>query len=639
MAQQKSGGQKKTALIDPIYQKFTKSVIRALGSTDFYEFFMDAIACADNQFQFSNRKAIKTVDLDWVDAIEDTLEAFQNVVSNPRNVIHEEELIVNVANAKKAGSDVVRHLAQHASLVEDFDEGRGKVRPSRLMQKYREDSTGLYENRLVFTTMEMAHQFVRIRHEALFSAMSEEFGAKLKVDSTMESATEQVHMEMYMHIKEVEGALETDRKNQDVFERISRIYRVLSVHMSSQFAQQMSKLNRVKGAITKTNVLKKNPSYRKILQLFEFLHGYDQIGYTIRVVEQNPQIDETFQRDIFHNVLFNYLILKGYLEDESDRQVPAPAKGRKRALKPKFIKEIIEELTEDYDLPDVEIRKVLIEELTKEQLMHEEAEERRRLVEEQARRKKEEQERIRQEQEAEKERIRREKEAEKERLRLEREAEEARQRQMRMEQEAEDRRRCKLFQAELERFQTNLPLQLEAREKAAEKKAAELAAFEAELKRQEEEARRREQEALLAKQREAEEQERLKKEAEERAIREQMEKAQQEQDRIARLKLELELKKAEEARIAREKEEQERIRQEQLRQQQEREEEARRAQDVIDTAATKIYLDEVTVFFAALPQRQALRQTEIDRVTEEKRVWEEARQRRRAERIPLFRRK
>ncbi len=650
MAQQKSGGQKKTSLIDPIYQKFTKSVIRALGSTDFYEFFMEAIAVADNQFQFSNRKAIKTVDLDWVDAIEDSLSAFEAIVSNPRNVIHEEELIVNVANAKKAGSDVVRHLAQHASLVEDFDEGRGNVRPSRLMQKYREDSANLYENRLVFTTMEMAFTFVKIRHDALFAAMSDEYGAKLRMDSTMQSATEQMHMEMYMHIKEIDGALETDEKNRDVFDRISRMYRVLSVHMNSPYAQMMSKLNRVKGTITKTNVLKKNPSYHKILQLYEFLRGYDQIGYTIRIVEQNPQINEVFQRDIYHNILFNYLILKGYLEDEADRQVPAPAKGKKRSLKPKFIKEIIEELTEDYDLPDVEIRKVLIEELTKEQLMHEEAEERRRLVEEQAQRKKEEQERIRQAEAAEKERIRREKEAEKERLRLEKEAEEARLKQQRMEQEAEDRRRCKLFQAELERFQEALPRQLEAREKAAEKKAAELAAFEAELRRQEEEELRRQQEAELAKQREAETQERLKREAEEKAERERLEKERAEQERIERLKAELLIKKEEEARlarqkqeeearIARQKQEEEALRRQQLLEQQAREEEARRAQDAIDTAATQIYLDEVTVFLASLQQRMAIRQTETEKANEEKRQWEESRQRKRAERIPLFRKK
>lgn len=605
---------KKKNLIDPLYQKYTKSVIRALGSTEFYEFFMDAISKAENEFQFSNRKLEKTVDLNWVDAIEDSLPAFQNIISNPRNIIREDELIVNVANAKKAGSDVVRHLAQHANLVDKFDETNGDVRPNRLMQKYREDTLGFYENRIVFTSMETALQFVKIRHDALFSAMSDEFGAKLKVNSTMESATEMVHTELFLHIKETDSALETDEKNQDVFERISRIYRVLHVMMNSQFAQQMARMPRVKGSITKTNVLKKNPNYRKALALLEYLHSYDEIGYTIKVVEQNPQINETFQQDIYHNILFNYLILKGYLEDENDRRVPTPTKTRKRALKPKFIKEIIEELTEDYDLPDVEIRKVLIEELTKEQLMLEEAAERRRLVEEQERRKKEEQERIRLEQEAEKERIRKEKEAEKERLRQEKEAEEARLRQERMEREAEDRRRTKIFQAELAYFAEHREEKLQARIEAEEKRLRELKALEDAARLLEEaEARKREEEER-EKKRLLEEQERIRREkllAIERAKRE-------EEERIERERL---------AKIA----EEERLRQEAerlLREEEERKARLLRQQEERDTAVTKPYHEEIVIFLEALPQRMLLRQEEADRVAREKEQREEERRRR-----------
>ena len=88
-------------------------------------------------------------------------------------MINEEELIVNVGNAKKTGSDVVRHLATHASLVEYYNEQDSEVRPERLMQKYREDSIGIYENRLVYTTLERAYQFVKIRHDALFQAMGD----------------------------------------------------------------------------------------------------------------------------------------------------------------------------------------------------------------------------------------------------------------------------------------------------------------------------------------------------------------------------------------------------------------------------------------------------------------------------------
>ena len=517
---------KQASLIDPIYTKFVRGVTRAIGSTDFYEFFMDAVSRAQNEFRFSNRKLVKTVDLTWVDAIEETLNAMQNIVASPRHIINEEDLIVNVANAKKSGSETVRHLAQHSGLVESFDPDSGDVRPGRLMQRYHEESIGLYENRLVFTTMEYAFHFVKIRHDALFEAMSDEFGAKLKVKTDMCSATEQVHFDMFLHIKEIDSALETDEKNRDTFSRISRIYRILNVYMNSPFAQQMSKLSRIKGTINKTNILKRNKDYHQILKLFEFLRSYNDIGYTIRIVEQNPQINERFEQDIYRNILFQYLILKGYLEDEADRVIPTPPKGRKRTLKPKFIHQIVEELTEDYDLPDVEIRKVLIEELTKEQLMQEEAAERRRLVEEQERKRKEEE-----------ERIKAEKAAERERKRREREAEEARKRQERMEREAEDRRRSKLFRQELEYFAEHLPEQLALRAKALEEAARQQTREDyrdaVQLLQQEEERRKEERER--ERQRRKEERERAERERKLAAERKRQEElARQEAERLRR---------------------------------------------------------------------------------------------------------
>lgn len=605
-------------LIDPIYQKYVKSVLRSLSSTEFYEFFMDSLSRAENQFQFSNRRLEKIVDTSWVDAIEESLEGFQNIVSSPRNIIKEEELVVNVANAKKAGSDVVRHLAQHASLVEKFDEETGDVRPSKLMQKYREDSWGLYENRLVFTTLETAFHFVRIRHDALFEAMGDEFGAKLKLESDMYSATEMVHLDMFMHIKDTDSALETDAKNGEVFGRISRIYRILSTLMNTPFAQKMAKLQRVKGTVTKTNVLKKNPNYRKIVKLFEFLKGYDDIGYTIKVIEQNPVIDDTFERDIFHNILFNYLVLKGHLERDKDRLLPAPAKEKKRSLKPKFIKEIIEELTEDYDLPDVEIRKVLIEELTKEQLMQEEAAERRRLVEEQAQRKREEEERIKREKEEEKERLRREKEAEKERIRQEKEAEAQRLLVERMEREQEERRRSKLFKAEIAYFQEQLDERKELRQEQGVQEEAIKQDFEDAAWILEETERLKREEAERARQRRREEKERKLREeleAQQQALRE-------EAERKERLRLE---KIAEEERIRQEKlAEEERLRLEELA----RLEEERLQKEAEDQRNVERFSSLIQQFQIELPNRLQMRRDQLEEMNRQKEAREQERQRR-----------
>ena len=608
-----AGKSTKKTQIDPLYQKYTNSVIRALGSSDFYQFFMDSISKADNEFQFSNRKLEKTVDLAWVDAIEESLEGFQNIIALPRNVIKEEELIVNVANAKKAGADTVRHLAQHASMIEDFNAQTGDVRPSKLMQKYREDSVSLYENRLVYTAMESAYHFVKIRHDALFGAMSDEFGAKLKLRSDMDSATEHVHMDMYLHIKNIESALDTDGKNADVFGRISRLYRVLGMFMGTQFARELSKTSRVKGPITKTNVIKRNPNYKKIVKLMEFLRQYDEIGYSIKVVEQSPEINEVFQRDIYHNILFNYLVLKGYLEDPEDRQIPTAPRTKKRALKPKFIHQIVEELTEDYDLPDVEIRKVLIEELTKQQLMQEEAAERRRLVEEQAQRKKEEQERIRAEKAAEKERLRRQREAERERIRQEKAAEEARRKQEQMEREIEDRRRSKLLKKEMARFQEELAERLLLRERAEEKQreVQQLEDYEDAAFQLEQAQERKRLAAERLEHRRLEEAERLK--------RQQL----LEKERIRREKAEeAERQKQEEAlRLA-----------ELARRQQEAEEQAKARQRAEDMKKLQAYVQELSFFSDGVALHKLERTKLEEERAEQARIREEERRRRREQR-------
>jgi hypothetical protein len=547
----------KLSLIDSIYTKYMKSVIRALGSTEFYEYFMDAIATAENQIQFSNRRMEKLIDESWIDAIEEALPGIQNIISHPRNTIHEEELIVNVGLAKKSDSSTVRHLVQHGStMIDDFDEERGEVNPNKLMQKLRDDSTVIYENRLTITVLENAYHFVKIRYEALMTSMSDEYGAKLKLTSDMTSANELLHTDLYLHIKQRDDILSTDEKHRALFERISRLNRVLTGFMNTPFAQGLIKASRVKGAIVKTNVLKKNPNYKAVVKLYDFLHNYNDVGYAIKVTEQSPEINEAFQADIFHSVLFNYIILKNYLEDESDRVVPTPAAGKKRTLKPKFIKEIIEELTENYDLPDVEIRKVLIEELTKAQLMEEEEAERRRLVEEQEQRKREEEERLRKEQEAEEERLRLEREKEEERIRKEEEERQRRLEVERLERDIEDRRRGKLFKKELEDFFGGLEKKLALREEEAEtiRLNAEKQEFEDAAKLLEEQEQRKREEAERVRRRQEEIRERIKREkilAEERKVQEEIARKAAEEARIEaeRLAKEKEQRQKDEAQL------------------------------------------------------------------------------------------
>lgn len=69
--------------VDEVYNKFTRSILRSLGSNEFYQFFMDAVSKADNEIQFSNRKEVKSIDPAWVDAVEESLQGLQHIINLP----------------------------------------------------------------------------------------------------------------------------------------------------------------------------------------------------------------------------------------------------------------------------------------------------------------------------------------------------------------------------------------------------------------------------------------------------------------------------------------------------------------------------------------------------------------------------
>lgn len=480
---------KRRRLIDPVYKKFTAKAFQTLASTEFYEYFMAMMSHGSHDFQFTNKRINKEVDPAWVDIIEATLPALDEICRNPRVIITQEELIINVVQARRVDSQVVRHLCSHGNFVESVDED-GNVVPSKILNLFKEESWDTYENRFVYTLLQKTHQFVALRYQKLFKEMNDEYGANLIMNCKAATKLEMLDMKMHLKLQQIDDYEDTLDRQHDIFNRIIKMYEMLCRLMESRFAIEMAKFSPVRPPLVPTNAIKKNPLLRKCHVLWDFLLTYKDVGYTIELVEQNPEINEKFEQDIWDNIMFTYIILKGYLEDTRDRALDYGMKGQSKKFKPKYIKEIVEEMIKDYDLPDIEVRKILIEELTKEQLMQEEQAERRRLVEERERAKKEkkrleeiEKARLQKEKEKEEKRIALEKEKEKLRKQKEKEREELRLQREKEKKELSDAKKGELFAAEIQK-------QKDAFEEYLKKKEA------ARLK--EEEARRKAEAAKAA---------------------------------------------------------------------------------------------------------------------------------------------
>ena len=218
----------------------------------------------------------------------------------------------------------------------------------------------------------MTWEFVDKRYEAIFAALNDEFGAYLKMEGESHSYQEALKYNIDLRIQQEEDLLSADEKNQSIFARIARLHRILGAFKASAFAKEMKKYAKIKPPLVPTNAIKKNPNFKACHKLWNFIMGYNDVGYKIDIFEQSNEIDESFATDIYNSVFFDYIILKNHLELDADREIDTSRQFKKKTLKPRYIKEIIEEIVKNYDLPDVEIRKVLIEEMTKAELMQEE---------------------------------------------------------------------------------------------------------------------------------------------------------------------------------------------------------------------------------------------------------------------------
>lgn len=427
-----------------LYAKYRRKMMGTLESDQYYQYLFQLTEAGDNTLQQTNQILHKVVDEKWLTKIEEGISAIDAIISKPRRFIAANEELVPVGLAKKITSDSVRHLARNTQYISDIQDG--SVMPSKILNITTEDSYDLYENRFINTLIHKLAGFVEKRTDVIFWSTGDETRSILKMDSQMEDDYEEISYKMEMTIKHKQSYMETDAQHMEVFKRIDRVHRIVSEFLRSPFAQIMKDMPPVRSPIQRTNLIMKEPNFRKCYGLWTFLEQYDDVGYSIDVKETALDFDEEYLYQVYGNMIINYVVFKSLLEDDRrpiDRNVK-----RRRTVKPKFVKQIVEEFVEDYDLPDVEIRRVIVEEITKAQLeieRRQQEEEKKRAAREKAKEKA----RLAKEKEREKLRAAREKEREKQRLAKEKErklAQAARQKELEKERarKAKEREKARL---------------------------------------------------------------------------------------------------------------------------------------------------------------------------------------------------
>ena len=351
--------------INDLYLKYTDGISEALEDDRYFQYLFEIVQAGNNTLQQKHRILHKVVDEQWLSVVEEGLTAIFNIVDKPRRFITTSEEVVPVALAKKITADSVRHLSQNTQFI--VANAKGEIQPTKILNVTTEESYDLYENRFVYHLIQRLFAFVDKRTDVIFWSTGDEMCDVMSMESSIDDAYEEISYKVEMKIRNRQSLVENDTDNMSIFKRIDRVRRMSRVLRSSSFCDIMNGCARVYSPIQRTNLMMKDPDYRTCYKLWQFIENYDEVGYSIEEQDSALEFDEEYLLQMYINLITNYTVFKSLLESDP-RKMSEIAQEKREPVKPKFIKEIKEEIVDDYNIPDVEVRKVIIEEVTQAQL-------------------------------------------------------------------------------------------------------------------------------------------------------------------------------------------------------------------------------------------------------------------------------
>lgn len=355
--------------IQDLYTSFSEQMEPIQEDSRYFRYLFEMAQASGTTIEQQREELVKVVDEEWISMIEDSLDAINTIIEKPRRFITTEEEVVPVSLAKKISADSVRHLSQNTQFLAPSDDGG--VHPTRILNVNTVETYDLYENRFIYHLIQRLLTFVDKRTDVIFWSTGNEIRNRFKMHSKIDDAYEEIEYNVEMTVKNRQSFAENDADNMDVFMGIDRVRRLVMALRGASFCQIMNGCSAVRSPIQRTNLIMKDPNYRKCYQLWQFMERYDKVGYNIDVQQQSLAFDDEYMVQMYTNLINNYAVFKSLTDDE--RNLQELESVQHAPVAPKFIKEIKEEQVDSPDLPDVEVRRVFVEEVTQAQLDAEQA--------------------------------------------------------------------------------------------------------------------------------------------------------------------------------------------------------------------------------------------------------------------------
>ena len=350
--------------IQELFEQYHRSFLDTVNSDDFFSYLMNAINSGDNEISFLMKKLNKNIDMRWVEMLEDCIIPLDTIIRNPRRFIVQEDEVVPIHLSKKVTPDSVRHLAQHTHMISSI---RGEeIQPNKILNVSREDTIDIYENRFIYTLLQKLRTFMEKRTNVLFKSMDDEEMAHIVMKGQFEPQLgEKVEFSMDLSTvtRPYMGGDELNPRHMAPLARIDRINQYLQSFTFTSFYKEMRGCALVRPPIMRTNVIMKEPNFKKCLALWQFIEAYDEVGYTIEQFSSEQLPEKESLAALYSGLAMQYVFLKQ--SAHQTMEVQQKKKVRPKTLHPKFVHSVIEEMVRNFDISETEVHRVFLDEITK----------------------------------------------------------------------------------------------------------------------------------------------------------------------------------------------------------------------------------------------------------------------------------
>lgn len=278
--------------------------------------FLDNI---NSRLEVKNKQQKKIYDYSWIDKMEEVMNYLDNIIRNPKKFIINEEEVVKIEKARKVTVESVRHLTQHTSYIQEFNQQTGEVKPSKILNINKEENFDMYENRFIYTLLINMKMFInRVTKGSSITSASSTL-RDIKYNAQTRIGNEKIKIELNLNTMCKEDLSPPSKSGLTIPQRIEKINLQLADFMNSDFIKTLDKSHvaLVRSPIKKTNVILKNPNFQKAVELWTFLERYNFDSNTEENIDEEYEDTSKFRNNMNDNFLLNYIILDNLLNSKS----------------------------------------------------------------------------------------------------------------------------------------------------------------------------------------------------------------------------------------------------------------------------------------------------------------------------------